>query len=456
MTLPNRLVPALATLALAAPLFAGDTPLTSERVTSGLTRPIYATHAPGDDTRLYIIEKQGRIRVLNLKTGVVQALGSEFLNIDSLVGGGTTTNDERGLLGLAFHPEYQTNGLFYVYYTNNSSDTIVSRYEVTSPDSADASSASLVLFVDQPFSNHNGGWIGFGPNDGYLYIATGDGGSSCDPGQRAQDITNQLLGKMLRIDVDGGSPYAIPAANPFVGITGDDEIWSFGLRNPWRPSFDRATGDLYLADVGQFAWEEISFQSAASPGGENYGWDCTEGNACPVSGCAAGACGCADADLVSPFHVYSHSLGCSITGGYVYRGCAVPDLQGTYFFADYCSARIWSGRYDGTGFTDFMDRTVELDPGALSISNIASFGEDLRGEVYICDQSGGEVFRIIPADYTPLYADIDCNLEVGFSDLLQVLAKWGPCVGCAADVDGDDDTDFDDLLLVLANWGPII
>ena len=179
------------------------------------------------------------------------------------------------------HPNYQVNGFFYVNYINNSSDTTIRRYTVSGdPNIADDMSGFTLMTLNQPFSNHNGGWIGFGPNDGFLYISTGDGGSFCDPGQRAQDITNQLLGKILRIDVDGGSPFAIPPDNPFVGVTGDDEIWAYGLRNPWRNSFDRATGDLYTADVGQNNWEEINFQSANSTGGENYGWDCREGTAC--------------------------------------------------------------------------------------------------------------------------------------------------------------------------------
>lgn len=444
---------------------AGIPPLDTTRVVSGLFLPVFATYAPGDFSRLFIIEKPGRIRILNLDTGVLNA--TSFLDINSLVGGGNSTNDERGLLGLAFHPNYQDNGFFYVDYTNNSSDTTIRRYTVSAnPDIADAGSGATLLTIDQPFSNHNGGWVGFGPNDGYLYIATGDGGNACDPGQRAQDITNQLLGKMLRIDVDGGFPFAIPPDNPFVGVIGDDEIWAYGLRNPWRPSFDRDTGELYIADVGQFAWEEIDFQRAVSPGGANYGWDCTEGNACPAPGCAGGACACGAAGLTSPIHVYSHGGGrCSITGGYVYRGCAIPSLSGHYFFGDFCSAQIWTFKVVDGSVTEFVDRTAELAPGGgLSISAISSFGEDALGEVYICDQSGGEVFKIIPQTL----GGPDCN-ENGVEDACDIASGSSPdedgngvpdecdgdgCGPCPTDADGDGDTGAFDLASLLACWGP--
>ncbi|MHC4414980.1 MAG: PQQ-dependent sugar dehydrogenase [Planctomycetota bacterium] len=450
----------------AAGAWAGDgvVPLTTVRVASGLNRPILATHAPGDESRLFIVEQRGVIKILDLTTNTV--LPVPFLDIDALVPN-ISGNDERGLLGLAFHPDYQNNGFFYVNYTNLASDTVIRRYTVSGdPDVADPTSAFTLLTIDQPFSNHNGGWLDFGP-DGFLYIATGDGGSACDPGQRAQDITNQLLGKMLRIDVDGGSPYAIPPGNPFVGIAGDDEIWAYGLRNPWRASFDRETGDLYIADVGQDAWEEVDFQPAngsedpKSPdyqGGKNYGWDCMEGNGCSTdSDCSTSACTCFSNDLTDPIHVYPHPQGFSITGGNVYRGCAIPSLDGTYFFADFVITRIWSFKVVDGNVTEFADRTAELTPSAdgFFISTISSFGEDARGEIYIVDRSGtssGEIFKIIPEIPIP---DFDCDGFVGISDLLSLLAAWGPCNGCPQDLDGDGQVGITDLLILLAQWGPV-
>lgn len=380
---------------------AADTPLTTIRVGTGFAGPLFVTAPPGDTSRLFVVEQNGRIRILS--NGSI--LAPPFLDIRPLV----LSSGERGLLGMAFHPDYDSNGQFYVNYSDLNGDTVVARYSVSAnPNLADAGSAQSVLFIDQPFINHNGGWLAFGPDE-YLYIATGDGGSGCDPGQRAQDITDQLLGKMLRIDVNSdGFPadairnYAIPPDNPFVGTNGDDEIWAYGLRNPWRCSFDRATGDLYIADVGQRAWEEINFQPASSTGGENYGWDCMEGTACSeVSDCPVHGCVCNAPGLVPPFHEYSQegpTSPCSITGGYVYRGSAIPDLQGTYFFADFCSNQIWSLRYDGVTVTEFQDRTAELVPDVGSIATISSFGEGADGELYICDRSGGEIFKIVFRD----------------------------------------------------------
>ena len=325
------------------------------------------------------------------------------------------------------------------------------------PEVADPGSALILLTIFQPFSNHNGGWIGFGPNDGFLYISTGDGGSAGDPGNRAQDITNQLLGKMLRIDVDGndgpGGNYGIPAGNPFVGITGDDEIWAYGLRNPWRSSFDRATGDLYIADVGQNAWEEIDFQPADSTGGENYGWRCYEGDHTFNAG------GCPPAKtMVFPIHEYSHALGRSLTGGYVYRGCAIPTLDGTYFFADYVFTRLWSFSYDGNNVSNFTSRFAELSPSSdgFAINQISSFGEDARGELYIVDQGSGfdgQVFKVVPVKPTISPADLDCSGDVGVKDLLILLGTWGPCDGCLADLDGDHSVGVKDLLSLLGEWG---
>lgn len=393
---------ALGCLAGSAP---AQTPLRAHRVVAGVTRPLFVTHPPGDLQRIFIVEQSGRIKIR--KNG--QILVPEFLNVDPISG----CCFERGLLGLAFHPDYAKNGFFYINYTTSSNpgSTVIARYSVhaANPDVAD-STGTIILTFAQPQENHNGGWIAFGP-DGYLYIATGDGGGHFDSeddghavGGNGQDVTSKLLGKILRIDVDGDDfpadalrNYAIPPDNPFVGVEGDDEIWAYGLRNPWRCAFDRATDDLFIADVGEQTWEELNFQPAGDSGGRNYGWRCMEGNSCTsLTGCT-----CNDPTLTLPIHEYRHSASpsrCSITGGEVYRGCAIPDLAGTYFFADYCSAEIWSLRYDAiNSVTDFTDRTADLAPGGtLTIRDISSFGLDAAGEMYICDLFGGEVFKIVP------------------------------------------------------------
>lgn len=382
------------------PVDAGGTPLSTRRIASGVARPVLVAAPQGDFERLFIVQQQGVIRVYDMVNA--QLLTTPFLNINSIVGGGTSGSDERGLLGLAFHPNYATNGFFYVYYTNNGSDTTVARYTASSsnPNVADTGSAQIVLTQNQPFTNHNGGMIAFGPNDGYLYIGLGDGGSANDPQGNSQN-NNTRLGKMLRIDVDGGTPFSIPPDNPFTGPGAPlDEIWATGLRNPWRFSFDNGTGDLYIADVGQFSWEEISIQPGTSPGGENYGWRCMEGNSCTgLSGCSCNA-----ASLTDPKQVYNHSGGsCSISGGNVYRGCAMPDMHGIYFYADWCSNQIWSFVWNGTSVTNFTTRTTELNPpGSQSISGISGFGEDAYGEIYICDWAGGEIFKIVPANIDTL------------------------------------------------------
>lgn len=419
--------------------------LTSERVASGLSRPIGFAHA-GDPDRAYIVQQRGKILVLDLTTDTV--LATPFLDLTGIV---SISGNEQGLLGLAFHPDYASNGLFYVNYTKASGgDTVIGQFSVSSdPDVADSDSFVQLLTYDQPFSNHNGGWIGFGPNDGYLYISAGDGGSANDPGNRAQTIDGMLLGKLLRIDVDGDDfpadperNYAIPTGNPFVGVAGEDEIWAFGLRNPWRSSFDRATGDLWIADVGQNNYEELNFQPAASLGGENYGWRCMEGFHCTgLTGCT-----CSGTELTLPIHEYTHSDGCSVTGGSVYRGAWSPHLRGTYFFADYCSASIWSLRYDGSAVTEFTNRTAELAPDVGSIGSIASFGEDARGELYICDL-GGEVFRVRPR----CRADVNGDGAADTQDVLAFLNLWN-ADDPGADFDDDGTINTQDVLAYLNAW----
>ncbi|MGH7658033.1 MAG: PQQ-dependent sugar dehydrogenase, partial [Gemmatimonadales bacterium] len=303
-----------------------------------------------------------------------------FLDITGLVGSSGT---EQGLLGIAFDPDYEANGRFVVNYTDRNGDTRIVSFNVSSdPDVADPQSATLILSVDQPFSNHNGGGLEFGP-DGFLYIGLGDGGSGGDPGNRGQDRAT-LLGKLLRIDLDGGTPYAIPASNPFADSAGQKgEIWAWGLRNPWRFAFDRANGNLYIADVGQSEREEVNV-AANSDGGENYGWRIMEGNSC------FSATSCDRTGLTLPVLDYSHDDGCSITGGYVYRGNTVPELAGRYFYADYCGGWVRSFTFSNGQATDQRE-WPQLDPGGA----ITSFGQDAAGELYIL-VSGGTVYRIVP------------------------------------------------------------
>ncbi len=367
----------------------------SMRVASGLNRPIFVTAPPGDH-RLFIVEQRGVVKIL--VNGAV--LATPFLDIDAIVPE-IGSFDERGLLGLAFDPDFASNRRIYVNYTDLSGDTHIRRYVVSAgdPNVVDLSTAEDLLVIDQPQSNHNGGTLAFSPVDGYLYVGMGDGGGSGDPNERAQDPA-ELLGKMLRLDVSGESGYSIPPGNPYQNLEGwRDEIWALGLRNPYRWSFDRATGDLWIGDVGQFDWEEIDVQPASSSGGENYGWDIMEGTHCyePPSGCDP-------TGLVLPIHEYGHNGNCSITGGSVYRGSVIPGLAGTYFFADFCSARVWSLRYSDGSVSEFTERTAELAPGGgLLIEDIAAIGEDGFGELYIVDRdnnstTGGEIYRILPAE----------------------------------------------------------
>lgn len=381
-----------------------------DRIATGFVEPVFVAVAPGDPTRLFVVEQHsGLIKVVDLASGATEP--TPFLQVPQVAQG-----TEQGLLGLAFHPDYASNGRFYVNFTDALGDTVVREYQRNgaNPNLADPASARTILTLDQPFTNHNGGWLGFGP-DGFLYVATGDGGSGGDPGNRAQNVTDQLLGKILRLDVDGdafpGDPnrnYAIPADNPFVGRVGDDEIWAFGLRNPWRPSFDRLTGDLYIADVGQGQREEVNFQPAGS-GGRNYGWKVLEGTL-PFSN-VPGNPPANDPSLIAPIHEYSHTGapngGFSITGGYVYRG-PILELQGLYFFADFVSDQIWSFRYDGTTKTEFTNRTQDFAPNAGAIANISSFGEDALGNLYIVDYEG-EIFRFTPGLFTASGDTADLN-----------------------------------------------
>jgi glucose/arabinose dehydrogenase len=349
-------------------------PVQLQRIASGLKHPVYLTNAGDGSGRLFIVEKPGTIRIV--KGGAL--LPDPFLDLTSLV---TSGGSEQGLLGVAFDPEYRTNGRFFVDYIDRNGNTAVARYRVSAgdPDKADPASGAVILGIDQPYPNHNGGDLAFGP-DGYLYIGLGDGGSEGDPLGTGQRL-DTLLGKILRIDVRGAA-YAVPADNPFVGKAGArPEIWAYGLRNPWRFSFDRQTGDLYIGDVGQDAYEEIDFQPAGSQGGQNYGWSIMEGFH-PYHGSET-------AGLTLPVAEYPHTRGnCSVTGGYVYRGKAIPAMQGIYLFGDYCTGNTWVMRRTADGW-----QTADWFGMAVSIS---SFGEDEAGELYVLDYRGGEADLLQP------------------------------------------------------------
>jgi glucose/arabinose dehydrogenase len=350
-----------------------------EPVLEGFARPTHVTHAGDGSGRLFVTEQAGQIWIVR------DGARTPFLDLTALVG---ARGNEQGLLSIAFHPNFTANNTFFVNYTDRDGTTVVARYttDPADPDRGDPASAQVLLTIAQPAPNHNGGLLKFGP-DGYLYIGTGDGGAAGDPWGNGQRL-DTLLGKLLRIDVDGPAPYSVPADNPFVGR--DDvrpEIWAWGLRNPWRFAFDQVTGDLYIADVGQNAYEEVHFEPANSPGGVNYGWNIMEGAVC----FRANTCDQEGFDL--PVAVYSHNQepsGCSITGGYVYRGAAFPQLSGVYFYTDYCTGNLWAlQQIDGA----WQDMVV----GRIGI-NASSFGEDEAGELYLADREGGGLYRLVVSE----------------------------------------------------------
>jgi glucose/arabinose dehydrogenase len=350
----------------------------TEKIADGFTQPLFATHA--NDARIFVVEKPGLISIV--QDG--QRLETPYLDIRARVG---DSGYEQGLLGLAFHPNYQQNGKFYVNFTDDNGDTNITEFTVRrgDPNSADPNSARRLMLIPQPYANHNGGMIAFGP-DGYLYIGMGDGGGGGDPLRAGQD-KNTLLGKILRIDVNttaGDKPYGIPPGNAFASTSqGLPEIWSYGWRNPWRFSFDRSTGDMWSADVGQNAFEEIHFEKAGGPAGQNYGWAIMEGMNCfPIRA------NCDKAGLVMPVAEYSHSLGISVTGGYVYRGEKFPAMQGIYFVGDFGTTRLWGIKQTEPGKFEW----AELAQLGFAIS---SFGEDAQGELYITDFGGGGLYQLV-------------------------------------------------------------
>lgn len=363
---------------------APSTSLRLQPITTGLTLPVFATAPAGDTVRLFIVQQRGLIRIFDLFARTFR--GSSFLDVTNLL----STGDEQGLLGLAFDPNYATNFRFYIFYTNTNGDIVVARYlrDATNPDLAIATSAVTLLTVAHPgFSNNNGGMLAFGP-DQCLYVGIGDGGGSGDPGNNGQN-PNQRLGKILRIEPNTGAACTNNGvSNPFAGGGGAPEIWSLGLRNPWRFSFDRRTGDLYIGDVGQDSREEIDIALAPNGGGGiNYGWRLKEGFICfnPSSNCDPG-------NITTPPVIdYLHTNGaCAVIGGYVYRGTTQPSLVGTYFFGDFCAGFVRSFRFVGEQATQQTELPL-LSPGG----NITSFAEDAQGEVYLLTQSGG-LFRIVP------------------------------------------------------------
>lgn len=384
--------------------------VTREVVTSALSSPVLVTAPPGDIDRIFVVERGGLIRIIDKDTSTI--LGTEFLDVNDSPNTNVDAQGEGGLLGLAFHPDYSSNGFFFVYYTadvnpgvGNDFGTRVSRFTVSgNPDVGDPASEVVFFEIVQPATNHNGGMIGFRPGDpnNYLYIGMGDGGSSCDPNELAQNITSKF-GKFLRVDVDAGpsgdleNPFA-PASNPFVGASGDDLIWSIGWRNPFRWSFDRLTGDMYVGDVGQNTREEIDFEAFNDPGGGNYGWNAREGF-------IAAPCPNAEPTLpgmIDPIHDYNND-GASVSGGNVYRGIRFASLYGRYFFADFITGAVGSFLYDGSTLTDLEDHTASLNPNTV---NISGFGEDGEGDIYIIE-FGGTLSRITDPDSPGMDFDQD-------------------------------------------------
>jgi glucose/arabinose dehydrogenase len=367
---------------------ARGTSLATELLAEGFREPVHLTAPPSGEDRLFVVEQAGTIRIIH--NGKI--LPKPFLDIrDRVQSGG-----ERGLLSLAFHPNYSLNRRFFVYYTERTGDLIIAEYRAGDDrNQADPSTERRLLAIEhRKYANHNGGQLAFGP-DHFLYIGTGDGGSGGDPDNHGQNL-RVLLGKLLRIDVDkreSGKSYGIPPSNPFIGKQGAaPEIWAYGLRNPWRFSFDRGTGDLYIADVGQYQWEEVDVQPASSSGGENYGWRYMEGQHCfnPRQGCPTEG-------LTSPALEYPAPPHAAITGGFVYRGCRMPDLHGTYFYSDYVKGFIRTFVLAKGRATNLRDITREMTPPSMNTTHhISSFGEDTQGELYLLEHQTGKILRLIP------------------------------------------------------------
>ncbi len=451
---------ALLVLLISLPAAAGA-PIATTVLITPANQPTSLVQAPGDPSRLFFTERAGRIRII--KDGVL--LTQPFLDITTMVSSHTA---EQALACLAFHPGYERNRRFFVTYTDNNQASVLARFEATAdPEVADPTSHLIILTVPQPDPTHNVGWIRFGP-DGYLYVGSGDGGLTTG-GQFAQS-PDSLLGKLLRIDVDGALPYAIPPGNPFVDGPGLDEIWAVGLRNPWRCSFDTQTGDLWITDVGAGIREEVDFQPAGSPGGLNYAWNCMEGDACHPN---PTGCTCNQPGLEAPVFKYSHTIGCAIIGGSMYRGSAIPKLQGRFVYGDHCAGKVWA----------FDPSTGTSTPFLSDLPWIYSLDEDNSGELYVLLQGGIHkiIFNDCNGNGTPDDVDIenktsndcngnltpdecepDCNAN-GVPDDCDVAAGTSPDQNgnsipdecdMRADLDGDGDVDTTDFLALLQAWGP--
>ena len=389
-------------------LFAEEKKLSSLLIADGYKKPVFITSSPNNAKLLYIVEQAGLIKIIN--DG--KKLSRPFFDINKRVVNPNRPGDERGLLGFAFHPNHTNNGKFYINYMDNDGNTIISEFSTNSELRADHKSERIILKLKQPYGNHNGGDIQFGP-DGYLYISIGDGGKAGDPLNAGQDLSS-LFGKIIRIDIEQ-KPYGIPKSNPFFGQTNKrGEIWAWGLRNVWRFSFDKQTGDKYLADVGQNKWEEVNFEPASSKGGLNYGWRIMEANHCydPKENCPTEG-------LIKPIIEYPNDAnhpafafriieelsfsetdveGCSVTGGYVYRGQRIKSMQGQYIFGDYCSGNIWTLKVVNGKAINFKNRTEEINIGGGEFTTyISSFGQDSDGEIYIIDYNGG-IYKLIESD----------------------------------------------------------
>ena len=366
--------------------------LKAKLIADDFEKPLYVTNYPNDNQKLLIVLQEGIIKIIENK----KVIKTPFLDISNRVHQPLYPADEMGMLGLAFDPKFNENNFFYVNYVDRDDNTIISRFKVNQ-NLGDSNSEEVLLELKQPYPNHNGGNIEFGP-DGYLYVGIGDGGSSGDPENRAQNLSN-LFGAIIRIDVNTKVGYKIPTDNPFYNSdNAKKEIWHYGLRNPWRFTFDKKTGDMYIGDVGQWDWEEINFQSYDNNGGLNFGWKILEGTHCYSSD------KCSDEGTVLPIFEYSHDAnyfktiigwtqsdmnGCSVTGGYVYRGENMPELYGRYFFGDYCTGKVWSLKTDNKEL-DLQDHTDELLRGINKKQfYLSSFGEDEDGELYLIDYNGG-------------------------------------------------------------------